>query len=73
MNLISKAFTLSAFVLLFMFSSCAKDVCYECTGFDDGTTSLDDATICEGENTTKQELEAAVTLFESLGGTCKKQ
>ena len=64
------------FVCAFLFASCNKTTCYNCVGFDDGTTSLEDlGTICEGDSTsaTKEELDAAVALYEAFGGTCTKE
>lgn len=61
-------------------SSCGKDACYECLGFDDGTVSLDDlGTVCEGEmgddgqEITAESLETLVNLYEAFGGTCTKK
>ena len=62
-------------------SSCGKDTCYECTGFDDGMgNSLDDlGEVCEGDDDGSggtldgDALETAVSLYEALGGTCNKK
>lgn len=61
-------------------TSCDKDTCYECTGFDDGTTSLEDlGTICEGDDDgaggtiSSDQLDAAVASYELFGGTCEKK
>ncbi len=70
-----------ALVLGLGMTSCKDDdVCYECTGFDDGTTSLEDlGTICEGDDDgtgnaiTEEELEAAVAAYEAFGGSCRKK
>ncbi len=61
-------------------SSCGKDSCYECLGFDDGTTSLEDlGTICVGDDdgsggsVTEEALEQAVAAYELFGGNCTKK
>lgn len=64
-------------------ASCTEEddrMCYVCTGFDDGTTSLDDlGTICEGDDNgvggviTLPQLQAAVADYELFGGTCEMQ
>lgn len=75
MKLVTKLTMLCVVTLLFVFTSCSKELCYECTGFDDGTTALEDlGTICEGENSaTKEEVKAAAATYELLGGTCTKK
>ena len=57
-------------------TSC-KDMCYECTGFDDGTTTLDDlGTICVGQDdglggtTSEDDVHQAVAAYRAFGGTC---
>ena len=72
---------LFAFSLCLFITSCGDDdVCYNCVGFDDGTTSLEDlGTICEGDDdgaggeVSEDDLEAAVAAYELFGGTCTKQ
>ena len=61
-------------------NSCDKELCYECIGFDNGTTSLEDlGTICEGDDNgvggtySEDELEEAVDLYEAFGGSCTKK
>lgn len=69
------------FVLVLPLNSCKDNQdCYVCTGFDDGTTSLDDlGTICVGGDDgaggtyTLEEVQAAVGAYELFGGTCTMQ
>lgn len=73
---------LAAFCSLFIVSCDDDDDtnCYECLGYDDGTTSLEDlGTVCEGEldedgvTITAESLDASILLYEGFGGTCTKQ
>jgi len=77
MKLLSKiSMVVMALAMTFAFSSCDKDLCYSCVGFDDGAgNSLEDlGTVCEGDNgATEDEVKDAVDLYEALGGTCTKQ
>lgn len=56
-------------------TSCDSNTCYECTGYDDGTVSLEDlGTIClEDYNDDEEALDDAVTVYEAFGGTCVEQ
>jgi hypothetical protein len=56
-------------------SSCSENVCYECTGTEDGgVTTLEDlGLLCEGEDGTVEEVNQAIAVYEALGGTCNKK
>jgi hypothetical protein len=83
MKNLAKAFMLIVFAvgLTCMSTSCKKDSgCYDCTGFDDGTISVDDlGEVCVGSDDgqggtfTDESLEEMVTIYEAFGGTCKKK
>ncbi len=72
---------IALFAMTFSLASCGDDDnCYECVGFDDGTTSLEDlGRVCEGDDdgsggsVTSAQLDEAIELYEALGGTCTKQ
>jgi len=79
-NLVKISFQLVFVAAFFLSLSSCKDTCYVCTGFDDGTISLEDlGTICEGGDDgaggtyTEEQLEAAVLLYEGFGGNCTKE
>ena len=66
------------FTVILTFSSCGDDdICYVCTGFDDGITSLIDlGEICVGDQnslgavTTEESILEGVQAYEAEGGTC---
>ncbi len=70
----------TVFCLCVLLSSCNKDVCYDCTLSLLGVSTTE--TFCEGDavtdstgtvTLTKDDVDAAVTAFEALGGSCDKQ
>jgi len=67
---------LATALICFTFVSC-KDMCYECVGFDDGTTMLEDlGTICEGADNgqggtfSEDDIHSTVATYRNFGGTC---
>lgn len=81
-NLVKTSLVVLFFATLSLgFSSCGGDTCYVCTGTtEDGVVTLEDlGEVCENDDdgaggmVTSEDLEAAVLLYEALGGTCEKQ